>query len=815
LKILFFAFLLFAQTSSNPLVTLKDEVQRVLLEAKHPFTDDQERAIVLMMEERREVSEDLFGEIMDFRAGPTQGERGDRARDAIEWMRNDFLTRLRDFLTSDQNAAWSRHLEASATQRNTVAVAAAGASPRQQQTQYVRINNNVFTAEDVTYRFGQGGAGRPATEVIERGGTGAFHGTIELLVKDESLNARNPFAHNKPPYQERQGSIDISGPIVPNRLTVGFLARQNEAENVDTIHATLPSGLFDLGIVRPAVTRYFSPRGTYQLSQRHSIAFNIAYEPYTRKNEGIGAFTLEERASDTTGNNWSLEVKQFSSLSAQNLYETRLRITSSFSETQPRNNAVRINVLDAFNSGGAQNASDSTDRTYEFRNLYTRFGERLTIKSGFEAAYRANRTHDTSNFGGTFTFSTLDSYLSGRPLNYRVNRGDPFLRATQFESSVFMQNDFKLNTQFTLMFGARYDGQTNLPDHNNVSPRLGFAYSPGRATVIRGGSGIFFNRLNINIVEAQQRLNGTRQYEIVIDNPSFPDPFLAGTVRNTLPSVRVTSPDLAAPYVKVAMVSFERTFAGNLFFSATYDTQREYHRFRLRNLNAPYDATASFPRSCRPEQPVESCIRPDPTTGNLLSLESSGNELRNVLRLSFRKRFSLFNATMNYTAQKVRADSAPGGTGDVPSDNYNLAADWGSAGGFPKHQFSSTVNAQLPLGVFLTGTMSTNSGRHYNITTGRDDNRDTQINDRPPGLPRNSGRAPEQLTFGFNLSKAFFFDASTASTRKNLNVFANMTNAFNRTNFGNPSGVMTSPNFGKPTSANDPREIEVGMRYQF
>jgi hypothetical protein len=170
---------------------------------------------------------------------------------------------------------------------------------------------------------------------------------------------------------------------------------------------------------------------------------------------------------------------------------------------------------------------------------------------------------------------------------------------------------------------------------------------------------------------------------------------------------------------------------------------------------------------------------------------------------------------MNYTLQKVRADSAPGGTGDVPSDNYNVAADWGYAGGFPRHQFSSTVNAQLPLGVFLTGTMSTSSGRRYNITTGRDDNRDTQVNDRPPGAPRNSGRASEQRTFGFNISKAFFFDASTASTRKNLNVFANMTNAFNRTNFGNPSGVMTSPNFGKPTSANDPREIEVGMRYQF
>jgi hypothetical protein len=48
-----------------------------------------------------------------------------------------------------------------------------------------------------------------------------------------------------------------------------------------------------------------------------------------------------------------------------------------------------------------------------------------------------------------------------------------------------------------------------------------------------------------------------------------------------------------------------------------------------------------------------------------------------------------------------------------------------------------------------------------------------------------------------------------------MNLFANMNNAFNRLNAGQPSGVMTSRNFGKSTSAIDPREIEVGLRFQF
>ena len=141
--------------------------------------------------------------------------------------------------------------------------------------------------------------------------------------------------------------------------------------------------------------------------------------------------------------------------------------------------------------------------------------------------------------------------------------------------------------------------------------------------------------------------------------------------------------------------------------------------------------------------------------------------------------------------------------------------------GTPLHTVNSSLNAQLPLGIFLTGTMNATGKRLYGITTGRDDNKDTTVNDRPLGAKRFSGIGPRAITFNFNVSKAFFFgpaagaNARGNTTRANLNVFANMTNAFNHANHGTPSGVMTSPNFGFSTSAGEPREIEVGMRFQF
>lgn len=797
--------------AANPLADLKDEVQSVLADASLPFTEEQERGIVLMTEDRRRASEDLFGNLMDFREGPTQGQEADRLRSAIEWMREEFLGRLQNYLTPEQLAVWRAYQETTAGEE-----ASSGAD--QALTQYVRINNNAFTSEDGLYRFGQRGSGQVAPQVIDRGGQGTFHGNAQLLFKDESLNARNPFAENKPSYQERQFNFDISGPTIPSRLTTSFAASHNEAENVDTIHATLPDGVFALGITRPAVTRVFTAKNTYQVSEAHSLSFNLGYLTSSSKNQGVGGFALPELASTSSGTNWNAEIAQFSRLSSQSLFENRINMTTNRAATKPESDAFRIDVLDAFTSGGAQNRSENKERIYEFSSLYTRLGEKVTVRAGGDGHYQTRHSLSENNFGGTFTFSTLGGFLSARPLSYRITRGDPLLETDQVDLSFFLQNDWKVSPQLTLMFGARYQAQSNLGDYDNLAPRLGFAYALGRTTVIRGGGGIFYVGMPITVVEDQRRLNGTRQFEIVIDNPSFPDPFQGGRIRDTFPSIRVMDPNIESPYINVAMIQFERTFLTNIFISATYNYEREYHRLRLRNLNAPFDSRAPFPRSCTLGQSAETCVRPDPSRGDVINREASANMLSHTLFLSYRQRFNLFSVSASYLVQRVLPETAPNSR-SLPSDNYNLRLDYTGSHGTccPTHTLNSTVNAQLPLGIFLMGTMSLEAPNWYNITTGLDDNRDSTINDRPPGVGRNGGEGPKTLNFDFNISKAFFFRSSGRGNpaRTNLNVFANMTNAFNRTNLGRPAGVMTSPNFGKSTSALDPRQIEVGVRFQF
>ena len=101
-------------------------------------------------------------------------------------------------------------------------------------------------------------------------------------------------------------------------------------------------------------------------------------------------------------------------------------------------------------------------------------------------------------------------------------------------------------------------------------------------------------------------------------------------------------------------------------------------------------------------------------------------------------------------------------------------------------------------------------------TTGNDNNNESTINDRPRGVRRNSGNGPRFFDVGFNLSKAFQLgDSQNSRSAPNVNFFIDTKNAFNLTNFGQPGGVMSSSLFGKPFSARNPREIEIGMRFQF
>jgi hypothetical protein len=154
------------------------------------------------------------------------------------------------------------------------------------------------------------------------------------------------------------------------------------------------------------------------------------------------------------------------------------------------------------------------------------------------------------------------------------------------------------------------------------------------------------------------------------------------------------------------------------------------------------------------------------------------------------------------------------------------------------------LNMNLWKGLKLATTLNSSSGLPYTITTGFDDNQDTVSNDRPAGVGRNSARGEGRWDVGGRISWGFGFGERTSAgggtptlvlrtvggpadtsmggfsggaeeKRWRLEIYLAGTNLVNRFNPGAYSGVLTSPFFGRPTSAGPQRKLELGMRFGF
>jgi Carboxypeptidase regulatory-like domain len=66
----------------------------------------------------------------------------------------------------------------------------------------------------------------------------------------------------------------------------------------------------------------------------------------------------------------------------------------------------------------------------------------------------------------------------------------------------YVQDQWRINPKFTFNYGLRWDEEFGLsqivnPDHRGFQPRIGFAYSPTKRTVIRTGYGVFDDHYNM------------------------------------------------------------------------------------------------------------------------------------------------------------------------------------------------------------------------------------------------------------------------------------------------------------------------------
>ena len=104
-----------------------------------------------------------------------------------------------------------------------------------------------------------------------------------------------------------------------------------------------------------------------------------------------------------------------------------------------------ILVLGAFHSGGGQTSLHDAENAVDFQDLVSYIHGKHTFRFGAIVKSRLIDFSDSSNFGGTFTFSDLAAFTSKQPqpFQFTAKQGDPRVSFNQHEFAYFFQDEMR------------------------------------------------------------------------------------------------------------------------------------------------------------------------------------------------------------------------------------------------------------------------------------------------------------------------------------------------------------------------------------
>src|SRR5260221_5207688 len=671
--------------------------------------------------------------------------------------------------------------------------------------QEVRINQNPYSAEYAA-------PGKNRIEIITKNGSSDFHGSLETSFRDYRLDARNAFAGNRPPEHLSLFDGYFSGPLGNRKKTTFQVsASQKQDDQEAIVYAQLPTGTFSQNFSNPQRSTYFLVGINRELGKGNTLAIRYSYFNWSDKGNGVGGVNLPEAASDESSRRHYLYLNDRAAITPNLLNEFSVRATTSDSITRSvLQGQPRIVVLDAFVGGSGQTNYNELHNYLQLNDTVSWSHGKHLIKAGINLPeFGRYSLNDRSNFDGTFQFSSLQDYLQSRPFSFVLQQGTSQLVYWQREVGVFVQDEMRVRPGLSIAFGLRYDWQNYISNPKNFAPRLSLAFAPGktRKVVFRGGAGIFYETTGQAAIADMLRFNGQILRQIVLPNPSYPDPFTAGGAPQTLPNSIVRfAPDLRLPYNLQYSFGVETQLQKSTTFTATYVGMLGFDLFRSRDLNAPL--------------PPLYVQRPNPAIGTLREVESEGSLSSNALKLAVRAKIGrFFNGMAQYTLSRSYDDTA--GIAAFPANQYDLSGEWSRSNSDSLQFFYLYGTLNGPKGVSLGTSLSVRSGQPYTITTGTDDYGTTFANARPVGVPRNSMEGPGSTTLNLRLAKEFSLVTAKTGKRKkdekkglSATVAVDAFNVLNHVNLGTPVGNLSSPFFARSISAAPPRRLQMLVRFQ-
>jgi Carboxypeptidase regulatory-like domain/TonB-dependent Receptor Plug Domain len=435
------------------------------------------------------------------------------------------------------------------------------------------------------------------------------------------------------------------------------------------------------------------------------------------------------------------------------------------------------------------------------------------------------------------------------------------------------------STRFpTAPLGVLVSGDPGVPDgilhtsYKKFAPRVGFAYDlfGNGKTSVRAAYGIFYSATQEDyagnlvqqpfslVITVNQTPNLSTPYAPAVDpfpytvnlkNPTFvPGATLAGM-----------SPDNSdIPYLQQYNLTVEQQLGNNWSAHIAYVGSVGHHFYLLRDENAPIyvpgaSTTSAGINARRPIQPYAGISLWD------TSSSSSFNSFQATITRRFSHNFSV-NASYVWEKEFDNVSGDPTSTTAFQLANEDcVSCDRGLSSLTVPQRFVASYLYTLPethaWGFFgkevldgwqINGITTFSTGSPFNILSGVDTNLDGIATDRPDrvGNPSlGSGRSRSQKIAEFFNTAAFVVPPSNTPygnsprnplvgpgdvdtdisafkkfpiyERSDLIFRAEIFNAFNNVNLGDPNGTLSSSQFGKITSAGSPRIVQFALKYEF
>jgi len=743
--------------------------------------------------------------------------------------------------------------------------------------QEFQVVNNGLSAES-------GGASGGSINVITRSGTNTIHGDAFLFAQDGAFNARDPFEteFGKPSFRRFRAGFALGGPIVKDRTFYyaaieqehnrGQIGSDIDSAAASTINAFLATGAFP-GLATRQITTAFSPiaRAETEAAGKldHQLTKNAALMlryTFTNNKESGDAFNTNglidasARGSSFTSDN-ALSGSLTTVLGSEAVSDLRFQVATRHAllrTNEPFGPEIDIAGLVTFGRPYAGN-SERRENHYQASYTYSRTRGKHLWKVGGTVNRVTLRADVPDGFDGVYLFGSLGDFLAENPNQFRQTFGNSNVDFPVTSVGGFVQDHWSLAHQLTVDLGVRYDFE-RLPagfnqDTNNLSPRIGLAWSPSPKWVFRAGYGVFFDRYVLaNLTRAIEK-DGSQAFDQVVDGNAAASLFAAtqggpsvAPVIGIAPSIFRPDPRMATPYSQQASAGAEYLLAKNLTLRADYLFVHGVKLPRTMNINLllPAVLTLANASSLGVSNPTEQQIgrevfspgRLDTQFGDIYVPQNSASSTYNGVSFTLNRRMSdelAFSAS--YTLSKTFDDASD--FDEQPQNPFDLRKENAVSRQHQQQRFVFNALWELPIGdeeekgrkseestswltqafihIEVAPILTLESGRPVNPLTGLDSNQSHAfpLSARPLGLGRDSLTTPTLATMDFRVLKYFPFGGV-----KRIDVVAEFFNLFNSANVSqiNPifgSSLTPMPGFTQPIAGTGTRQIQFSLDFEF